>query len=92
MSTILDAKINYTVGGATWTFDTPFDQPPVISVGIQLDELPDSIYPLSHKIISLTSTYVVIKVYKMVITNIIDLLFSECAVNDVVVHITAEGE
>lgn len=94
MNTILDARINYAVGGAVWNFDVPFNQPPVVCIGIQLKDggLADSIYPLSHKIISLTATSVVVKVYKVTLTNLSDLLFSECAANDVVVHITAEGE
>jgi hypothetical protein len=92
MNTIYDAKINYTTGGAAWTFDMPFEHPPVITVGIQLSNLADSIYPISHKIVNLTATSVTIKVYKVELTDLRDLLFSECATNDVVVHITAEGE
>ena len=94
MNTILDAKINYATGGVVWTFDVPFSQPPVVCVGVQLNSggLVDSIYPLSHKIINLTNSSVTIKVYKVILTDRRDLLFSECAPNDVVVHITAEGE
>ena len=93
MNTIYDAKINYVVGGVVWTFDAPFSQPPIISIGVQLADggLADSIYPLSHKITDLTATSVTVKVYKMILTNLSDLLFSECADNDVVVHVTAEG-
>lgn len=93
MSTIYDAKVNYAAGGILWVFDAPFSQPPVISVGIQLADggLADSIYPLSHKITNLTATSVTIKVYKVVLTDLSDLVFSECTDNDVVVHVTAEG-
>ena len=92
MNTIYDARINYTSGGVVWTFDLPFQNPPVVCVGIQLNNLSDSIYPISHKIVNLTATSVTIKVYKVELTDLRDLLFSECATNDVVVHITAEGE
>jgi hypothetical protein len=92
MNTTLDTKINYTVGGVVWDFDTPFTTPPIISIGIQLSGLADNIYPLSHKIISLTESSITIKVYKVTIAGIADLLFSECASNDVIVHVTAEGE
>lgn len=92
MNTIYDTRMNYTSGGVVWTFDMPFEQPPVVCVGVQLSSLPDSIYPISHKIVNLTTTSVTIKVYKVELTDLRDLLFSECATNDVVVHITAEGE
>ena len=94
MSTILDARMNYTVGGVVWTFSIPFSQPPVICIGIQLNPggLADSIYPLSHKIVALTTTLVTVKVYKVELTGLSDLVFSECSGNDVIVHMTAEGE
>jgi hypothetical protein len=91
MDTIYDTRLNYTVGGAIWAFDMPFTQLPVVTIGIQLNNLSDSIYPISHKIVSLTTTSVTIKVYKVELTDLRDLLFSECATNDVIVHITAEG-
>jgi hypothetical protein len=93
MNTLFDTKINYVAGGIEWTFDLPFSQPPVVCVGIQLNAggLEDNIYPLSHKIISLTATSVIIKVYKAIL-DLSDIIFKECETNDVVVHITAEGE
>jgi hypothetical protein len=95
MSTILDAKVNYATGGAIWIFDTPFTTPPTVCIGLQMGnlgvEVLDDIYPLSAKIVSLTETSVTVKVYKVVLTDRSDLLFSECADNDVIVHITAEG-
>ena len=94
MNMILDTKINYAVGGVVWIFETPFSQPPVVCIGVQLNPggLVDSIYPLSHKIVNLTATSVTVKVYKVELTDLSDLLCSECATNDVVVHIAAEGE
>jgi hypothetical protein len=92
MNTIYDTRISYATGGAVWTFDMPFQNPPVVTIGVQLSGLADSIYPISHKIVSLTATSVTVKVYKVELTDLRDLLFSECATNDVVVHITAEGE
>jgi hypothetical protein len=94
MSTIFDARLDYIAGGVTWTFNAPYSKPPIISIGIQLKSggLADSIYPLSHKIVGLTSSSVTVKVYKVISTDITDLLFSECATNDVIVHIMAEGE
>jgi hypothetical protein len=91
MDTIFDTSIDYVSGGVTWTFDAPFTSLPVINIGVQLKNLADSIYPLSHKITNLTTTTVTVKVYKVTLTDISDLLFSECADNDVVVHVTAEG-
>ena len=91
MSIVLDAKVNYSVGGAVWIFDTPFSQPPAVCVGIQLSGLAEDIYPLSHKIVELTSVSVKVKVYKTTLTDKSDLVFSECATNDVIVHLTAEG-
>lgn len=92
MVVVNETQLSYLHGGITWTFNTPYSSPPSVCVGIQLSGLEDSIYPISHKIISVTATYVVIKVYKVTLVNIADLLFSECDDGDVIVHMTAEGE
>jgi hypothetical protein len=91
---MLDTKRNYTTGGVIWTFDIPFNSLPTICVGIQLKTggLADSIYPLCHKITNVTIDSVTIKIYKVTLSDLSDLVFSECSSNDVVVHITAEGE
>lgn len=74
-------------------FDNAFNSEPTICTSVELktDGLADSIYPISAKIINITESFATIKVYKSVLSNIGDLVFSECAANDVVVHITAEG-
>ena len=82
-------KINYTVGGAVWTFGRAFDRAPTITVGIELLNLADDIYTLSAKIVDVTETSTTIKVYKLILGAPADLVFSECAADDVIVHIRA---
>ncbi|MCK9557050.1 MAG: H-type lectin domain-containing protein [Candidatus Cloacimonetes bacterium] len=87
--TIAVHSANYTHGGLVWNFNHTFNEIPTITVGIELiDNTLDSLYPLSAKIISVSTTSAVIKVYKMVLDGV-DLVCSECATNDVVVHLKA---
>lgn len=88
--TIVRNKINYSSGGINWYFDTPFLSIPTIGVGTELLNLVDSVYPLSVKIVAVTTTKVTIKVYNiLLIGGGPDLLLTECATDDVIVHITA---
>ena len=83
-------KIDYIFGGVTWTFPSTFNQLPTISVSIVLKDLIDNIFPLSTKIVSLTTSEVIIKAYKSVLDINNDIVFSECDTNDVVLHLTVE--
>jgi len=80
---------NYIVGGITWTFPGLFRTLPTINVAIVLKNLIDNIFPVSIKIISVSTSYVVIKVYKSVLDVNNDVVFSECETNDVILQITA---
>jgi hypothetical protein len=88
----LNTQIDYVYGGITWEFTYVFNQTPIISVGIELKNLFDNIFPLSIKIISLTNYEVVIKVYKTFLDDFNDIVFSECADDDVTIHITAGAQ
>jgi hypothetical protein len=87
--TYTTGKADYTVGGVEWMFGYVFDSIPTITIGLELKNLADNIYTLSAKIISVSATAVVIKVYKAVLDLPADIVFSECAAGDVVVHIMA---
>jgi hypothetical protein len=80
---------DYVLGGITWAYDYTFNSIPTITIGIELKTLADNIYTLSAKIITVTETSVVVKVYKSVLDGPADVLFSECATDDVVVHLKA---
>ena len=81
---------NYTAGGVSWKFPIAFKASPTISIAIQLNNLADSDWPLCSKITSLSAKSVTVKAYK--VTEDVDLLtFSECATNDVILHLVAMG-
>jgi hypothetical protein len=86
---ILTDTDDYVSGGVTWTYGYTFTDAPTITIGIELKSgLPDNIYTLSAKIITVTNSYAVIKVYKSVLDGV-DIVFSECATDDVAVHMRA---
>jgi len=82
---------NYTNGGMTFNFNTSFANDPAIAVGIILGTLADSVYPLTYKITSYSSSSVTIKVYKATMSGGV-LTFAECADNEVQVTLTATAE
>jgi hypothetical protein len=87
--TIISTTEDYIAGGVAWTYGYTFDNIPTISIGIELKNLPDNIYSLSAKIISANTSVAVIKVYKVILDDIVDLVFSECATDDVIIHLKA---
>jgi hypothetical protein len=86
--TIISMTEDYRTGGVRWSFGYAFSRLPTITIGLQLKNLPDSIYTLSAKIIQATESYVTVKVYKMVL-DLADLVISECDNDDVIVNIKA---
>ena len=81
---------HYTSGGVNWKFPLAFTASPTISVTIELHHLDDSEWPLCSKITSLSAKSVTVKAYKAV--EALDVLtFSECATNDVILHLVAMG-
>lgn len=87
---IYSTTIDYVAGGITWTYNYNFDEIPTIIIGLKLKTLSDSIYPLCSKIINVTLTSATIKVYKVILDGA-DLVFMECATDDVTVHLQACG-
>jgi len=85
---IISIAKDYVVGGVRWSYGYTFSRLPTITIGIELKNLPDSIYSLSAKIIEATESYVTVKVYKTVLDSA-DLVFSECDTDDVVVNISS---
>jgi hypothetical protein len=89
--TVISIAEDYREGGVRWSYGYTFSRLPTITIGIELKNLPDSIYSLSAKIIDVTDSHVTVKVYKTVL-DLVDLVFSECEDNDVVVNIKACAE
>jgi hypothetical protein len=90
-SGLMTSRKDYTLGGVQFTFGVAFaTQTPRIAIGLELKNLADNIYPLSAKITSLTAYSVIVKVYKATLVGP-DVVFAECATNDVTVHISAIG-
>ena len=89
-TTIADS-IDYIKGGVKWVYGYVFDHMPVVTIGIELKGLVDNVYMLSAKIIAVSFTEVTIKVYKTTLENLVDIVFSECDDNDVVVHMKASA-
>ena len=86
--TTVAESLNYTHGGITWLYNYVFDRVPTITVGVELNNLADSIYPMSVKIISVTPTSALIRVYRSVLDGV-DLVFSECDTDDVILNLRA---